>query len=83
MIAVGPSTGIQREGEAIMLTCPRCGSEAEYLADEVFPLVRCGFCGDDIDAADLALQAAVDRLVQALPSAPPERQRPSVDTRSA
>ena len=55
-----------------MLTCPRCGNEAEYLADEVFPLIRCGFCGDDIDAADLALQAAADHIVQALPSAPSE-----------
>jgi ribosomal protein S27E len=48
--------GGERERErrkAIMLTCPRCGNEAVYLADEVFPLVRCEFCGDDIDAADL------------------------------
>jgi hypothetical protein len=62
-----------------MLTCPRCGNEAEYLADEVFPLVRCEFCGDDIDAADLTLQAAVDRIVQALPPASSEQPHPSLD----
>ena len=56
-----------------MLTCPRCGNEAEYLANEVLPLVRCAFCGDDIDAAGLALQAAVDRVVKALPPASSER----------
>lgn len=65
-----------------MLTCPRCGNEAEYLDDEVFPLVRCEFCGDDIDAADLALQAAVDRIVQALPPASSEQSHPSLDATS-
>ncbi|HYZ01471.1 MAG TPA: hypothetical protein VFA92_08250 [Candidatus Binatia bacterium] len=33
-----------------MLACPRCGSEAQYLADDVFSLVRCEFCGEDLDA---------------------------------
>ncbi|HEV8166106.1 MAG TPA: hypothetical protein VGR74_16980, partial [Actinomycetota bacterium] len=36
-----------------MVTCPRCGNDAEYLADDTFVLIRCEFCGDDIDAADL------------------------------
>ncbi|HEU4900329.1 MAG TPA: hypothetical protein VFX88_22605 [Actinomycetota bacterium] len=38
-----------------MVTCPRCGDDAEYLADDTFVLIRCEFCGDDIDATDLAL----------------------------
>jgi hypothetical protein len=45
-----------------MLACPRCGSEAQYLADDVFSLVRCEFCGEDLDAADLMLRATLDRL---------------------
>lgn len=53
-----------------MLACPRCGNDAEYLEDAVFSLVRCEFCGDDIDAVDLLLHDAVDRIVQAQPSAP-------------
>jgi len=36
-----------------MLACPRCGNDAEYLSDEAFSLLRCEFCGDDIDASDL------------------------------
>ena len=36
-----------------MVTCPRCGNDAEYLPDDTFVLIRCEFCGDDIDAADL------------------------------
>jgi transcription elongation factor Elf1 len=52
-----------------MLTCPRCGSEAQYLADDTddtYCLLRCEFCGEDIDAADLALRATVDRIAQGL-----------------
>jgi hypothetical protein len=52
-----------------MLTCPRCGSDAQLLADdtdEVFSLLRCEFCGEDLDAADLALRAMVDRIAQGL-----------------
>jgi hypothetical protein len=49
-----------------MLACPRCGNDAEYLSDEAFSLLRCEFCGDDIDAADLLLQDAVDRITHAL-----------------
>ena len=26
---------------------------ADYLADDTFTLIRCEFCGDDIDATDL------------------------------
>ncbi|HWD43919.1 MAG TPA: hypothetical protein VHM23_09490 [Actinomycetota bacterium] len=36
-----------------MVTCPRCGNDADYLPDEPFSLIRCEFCGDDIDATDL------------------------------
>ena len=36
-----------------MVTCPRCGNDAESLADDAFVLIRCEFCGDDIDAAAL------------------------------
>jgi len=38
-----------------MFGCPRCGNDAVYLADEAFSLIRCEFCGDDIDA-DVLLQ---------------------------
>jgi len=50
-----------------MLTCPRCGNDAEYLADEVFSLLHCEFCGEDLDDADQVLRHAVDRLTQTLP----------------
>lgn len=46
-----------------MLICPRCGSDAEYLADatdEVFSLLHCEFCDEDLDAADLAVPAPLD-----------------------
>ena len=36
------------------------------LADEVFALLRCGFCCDDFDV-DLVLEVAVDRIAQVLP----------------
>ena len=36
-----------------MVTCPRCGNDADYLADDTFTLIRCEFCDDDIDATDL------------------------------
>jgi hypothetical protein len=45
-----------------MFACPRCGNDAEYLSDEVFALVRCEFCGENLDAADLVLRAALDRI---------------------
>jgi hypothetical protein len=51
-----------------MLTCPRCGNDAEYLADEVFSLLHCEFCGEDLDDADQVLRHAVDRLTQTLPA---------------
>jgi len=47
-----------------MLACPRCGNDAVYLADEVFSLVRCEFCGEDIDA-DVVLRD-VDRIARGL-----------------
>jgi hypothetical protein len=54
-----------------MLACPRCGSEAQYLADDVYSLVRCEFCGEDLDAADLVLRAALDRTAQTPPAEEP------------
>ena len=47
-----------------MFGCPRCGNDAVYLADEVFSLIRCEFCDDDIDA-DVLLQD-VDHVSRAL-----------------
>jgi hypothetical protein len=47
-----------------MVACPRCGSEAEYLDDDVYSLLRCEFCGEDLDAADLVLRATLDRLAK-------------------
>jgi hypothetical protein len=49
-----------------MFGCPRCGIDAVYLSDEVFSLLRCEFCGDDIDAADLLLPDAIDRIAYGL-----------------
>jgi hypothetical protein len=46
-----------------MLPCPRCGNDAEYLADEVFSLIRCEFCGEDLDAE---LLQDVDRIIHGL-----------------
>lgn len=37
-----------------MHTCPRRGNDAEYLADEVFSLVRCEFCDDDMPGCGYA-----------------------------
>ena len=54
-------------GTSPTLVCPRCGNDAQYLADEVFGLLRCEFCCDDF-AADLVLEAAVDRIAQVLPA---------------
>ena len=47
-----------------MFGCPRCGNDAVYLADEVFSLIRCEFCGDAIDA-DVLLQD-VDHITRGL-----------------
>jgi hypothetical protein len=43
-----------------MVTCPRCGTDADDLIDDVFSLIRCEFCGDTIDATDPDLCDAVD-----------------------
>ena len=53
-----------------MVTCPRCGNDAEYLADEPFSLIRCEFCGDDIDAADLISHDELSRTIERLLIAP-------------
>jgi polysaccharide biosynthesis protein PelF len=63
----GPATVTAAEHGA-MLACPRCGNDAEYLYDELFSLLRCDFCCDDIDAADLVLQVAVDRIADGMPA---------------
>jgi hypothetical protein len=57
-----------------MLACPRCGSEAQYLADDVYSLLRCEFCGEDLDAADLVLRAVLDRIAQTPPAEEPLRE---------
>jgi hypothetical protein len=62
-----------------MLACPRCGNDAEYLPDEVFSLLRCEFCDDEIDAVDLLVQNAVDRA----PATPRSRIRLSRLARSS
>jgi hypothetical protein len=49
-----------------MVTCPRCGNDAEYLADEPFSLIRCEFCGDDIDATDLISHDELNRTIERL-----------------
>jgi hypothetical protein len=58
--------------EEPMFACPRCGNDAEYLTDDVFTLVRCEFCGENLDAADLVLRAALDRITQTPPAAAEE-----------
>jgi hypothetical protein len=50
-----------------MFPCPRCGSDAEHLTDDVFALVRCEFCGENLDAADLVVRAMVDRMTATPP----------------
>jgi hypothetical protein len=36
-----------------MATCPRCGNDADSLADEPFSLIHCDFCDDHINTTDL------------------------------
>jgi hypothetical protein len=59
-----------------MFACPRCGNDAEYRTDDVFTLVGCEFCGENLDAADLVLRAALDRITRTPPAAAEERLRP-------
>jgi hypothetical protein len=47
-----------------MFGCPRCGNDTVYLADEVFSLIRCEFCGDAI-GADVLLEE-VDHITRGL-----------------
>jgi hypothetical protein len=47
-----------------MFGCPRCGNDTVYLSDEVFSLLRCEFCGDDLDAD--VLLGDVDRITHGL-----------------
>lgn len=51
-----------------MLACPRCGNDAEYLPDDVFALIHCEFCGENLDAADLVPRATLDRLTEMPPT---------------
>jgi hypothetical protein len=60
-----------------MVACPRCGNDAVYLHD-LFPLIGCEFCGENLDAADLVLRAALDHLTQT-PPAPPEELLPPLE----
>ena len=66
-----------------MASCPRCGNDAEYLAGEVFSLFRCEFCGDDIDAADLAPPDDADWTIQRLLLAPATQPPIPYDTQVA
>jgi hypothetical protein len=63
-----------------MVTCPRCGNDADYLADEPFSLIRCEFCGDDIDA-DLIVGDELDRTIERLLIAPVRQPRARADAR--
>ena len=60
-----------------MFGCPRCGNDAVYLADEVFSLIRCEFCGDDIDA-EVLLQD-VDHISRGLLSGSGEALLPPLE----
>ena len=59
-----------------MFGCPRC-DDAVYLADEVFSLLRCEFCGDDLDA-ELVLQD-VDHIIRGLLSGSGEELLPALE----
>jgi hypothetical protein len=39
--------------ERTMATCPRCGNDADSLADEPFSLIHYDFCNDHINTTDL------------------------------
>jgi hypothetical protein len=64
-----------------MLACPRCGNDAEYLPDDVWALISCEFCGENLDAADMVLGAALDRMTQT-PPAPSQELLPSLELES-
>jgi hypothetical protein len=66
-----------------MVTCPRCGNDADYLADEPFSLIRCEFCGDDIDAADLIPHDELNRTIERLLIAPVRQPRVTADAQVA
>jgi hypothetical protein len=55
-----------------MLACPRCGNDAEYLPDDVWTLIHCEFCGENLDDADVMLRATLDRMTQTPPPPPEE-----------
>jgi hypothetical protein len=56
-----------------MAICPRCGNDAELLAGDAFSLLYCEFCGDTIDATDLAPPEHVDQTIQRLLAVPAEQ----------
>jgi uncharacterized protein (DUF983 family) len=66
-----------------MASCPRCGNDAEYLVGDVFSLFRCEFCGDDIDATDLAPPDDADQTIQRLLLAPATQPRIRYDAQVA
>ena len=51
-----------------MFACPRCGNDADYLADDLYTLIRCEFCGENLDAAEEILRAALDTLLVTVPA---------------
>jgi hypothetical protein len=40
-----------------MMTCPRCGNPAIYMASDEFKLLDCEFCDDVLDVSDQELPA--------------------------
>jgi hypothetical protein len=66
-----------------MVTCPRCGHDAEHLAGDAFSLLYCEFCGDTIDATDLTPRADLDRTIQQLLPAPTKQPRIPYDAQVA
>jgi hypothetical protein len=51
-----------------MVTCPRCGFDADYLPGDLFSLVNCDFCGDTIDVTELARRDDGDGAIRQLPA---------------
>jgi hypothetical protein len=56
-----------------------CPCPSPPAVSPVFSLLRCRFCGDDIDAADLLLQDGIDRITQVLLPASSEELLPPLE----
>jgi hypothetical protein len=67
-VDAGPKAGAEGTAAdgADMVTCPRCGNDADDLIEEALSLTRCEFCGDTIDATDPDLCDAVDGSIPPL-----------------